>query len=139
MTDKRLSSEQDFIEYLKKINFSKHLAKIAKKLKEKKVIIYGAGAFFQTINREYDLSCLNIIAIADRKFVNHEDGEEFLGYRLCSPDEMESLQTDYVLVSMINFINVIEDLEETSLKNAKVKIKPLINKPFVDILKELWS
>lgn len=139
MTDKKLSSETDFIEYLEKIHFAKHLSKIAKKLKDKTVVIYGAGSFYQTLMNKYDLSCLNIIAISDRKFINHEDGATFNGYKVCAPDEIKSLKPDYVLVSMIYPINVIEDLEETSLKNVKVKIKPLINKPFIDIWKEIWS
>ena len=139
MTEKRLSSEEDFIAYLKKINFAKHLTKIAKKLKDKKVVIYGAGSFYQTLIKEYDLSCLNIIAIADRKFINHDDDVMFSGYKVCAPDEIKLLEPDYVLVSMISPITVIEDLEETSLKNVKVKIKLLINKPFIDIWKEIWS
>ena len=133
MTEKRLSSEEDFIAYLKKINFAKHLTKIAKKLKDKKVVIYGAGSFYQTLIKEYDLSCLNIIAIADRKFINHDDDVMFSGYKVCAPDEIKLLEPDYVLVSMISPINVC------CVKNVKVKIKPLINKPFIDIWKEIWS
>lgn len=128
-----------FITYLEKIKFSKHLKRISKKLKNKKVILYGAGAFFQDLNREYDLSCLNIIAISDRKFINHQKGDVFEQYKVCAPDEIKALNPDYVLISMKNIVKVIDDLEEGALKDSKIKIKPLINKPIIEVLNEIWS
>ena len=135
MDRKTLRDNEDFINYLERINFQKHLNKLAKKLKDKTIIIYGAGAFFNALNEKYDLSVLNIIAIADRKFINHEPELQYAGYKACAPDEITSLKPDYVLVSMLYFVSVIEDLEETCLRSSKIKIKPLINKPFIKILK----
>jgi hypothetical protein len=139
MDKKTLRDNEDFIRYLERINFQKHLNKLAKKLKDKTIIIYGAGAFFNALNEKYDLSVLNIIAIADRKFINHEPELQYAGYKACAPDEITSLKPDYVLVSMLYFVSVIEDLEETCLRSSKIKIKPLINKPFVEVWKEIWS
>jgi len=139
MDKKTLRDNEDFINYLERINFQKHLNKLAKKLKDKTIIIYGAGAFFNALNEKYDLSVLNIIAIADRKFINHEPELQYAGYKACAPDEITSLKPDYVLVSMLYFVSVIEDLEETCLRSSKIKIKPLINKPFVEVWKEIWS
>ena len=113
MDKKTLRDNEDFIRYLERINFQKHLNKLAKKLKDKTIIIYGAGAFFNALNEKYDLSVLNIIAIADRKFINHEPELQYAGYKACAPDEITSLKPDYVLVSMLYFVSVIEDLEET--------------------------
>lgn len=42
--------------------------KILNKLRNKKVIVYGAGKFFS--NLDFDFSQLNIIGIADKKFKN---------------------------------------------------------------------
>ena len=139
MDKKTFLDNEDFIRYLERINFQKHLNKLAKKLKDKTIIIYGAGAFFNALNEKYDLSVLNIIAIADRKFINHEPELQYAGYKACAPDEITSLKSDYVLVSMLYFVSVIEDLEETCLRSSKIKIKPLINKPFVEVWKEIWS
>ena len=116
MDKKTLRDNEDFIRYLERINFQKHLNKLAKKLKDK-----------------------TIIAIADRKFINHEPELQCAGYKACAPDEITSLKPDYVLVSMLYFVSVIEDLEETCLRSSKIKIKPLINKPFVEVWKEIWS
>lgn len=119
MDKKTLRDNEDFIRYLERINFQKHLNKLAKKLKDKTIIIYGAGAFFNALNEKYDLSVLNIIAIADRKFINHEPELQYAGYKACAPDEITSLKPDYVLVSMLYFVSVIEDLEETCLRSSK--------------------
>jgi len=132
-------TEEEFLNYLKKINFQKHLKRIEKKLKNKKIVIYGAGSFFSTLLKTYDLSKLNIIAIADRKFINHSDNEEYLGYKVCEPLEINNLAPDYVLVSMFYFINIINDLEENIIKNKNIKLKPLINKPFFEVLKEVFN
>lgn len=133
-----ISQEHEFIEYLETINTEKHLKKLSKKLKNKKVVIYGAGVFFQTIKEYYDLSKLNIIALSDRKFSQHEQDATFSDYKVCSPDEIKGLNPDYVLVATRFFINIIESLEETILRKTGIKIRPLIRKPFMELLKEIW-
>lgn len=139
MGNKELKTVNDFLGYLEKINFSKHLKKIEKRLKNKKIILYGAGSFFQTLADKYDLSNLNIIAIADRKFINHPEGETFYGYKVCEPEEITQLNPDILLISMLQYVHIIEHLEETALKNQKIKIKPLINKPFWEVWEEIWN
>ncbi len=129
----------EHLQYLEKINFSKRLKNLEKKYKNKKIIIYGTGQFFQVINENYDLGGLDIIAIADRKFYEHKEDETFLGYKVCSPDEMVKLKPDCVLVATLNTVNLIEELEYTVLKKSKIKLKPLINKPLFDIWKEIWG
>jgi FlaA1/EpsC-like NDP-sugar epimerase len=137
--DDILPQESEFIEYLEKIKFTRHLDKISKKLKSKKVVLYGSGLFFQVINTYYDLSKLNIVAIADRKYSQHEKDEKFMGYKVCGPDEIKDLSPDYVLVATRFFINLIEDLESTTLKKTKIKVRPLIKKPFRELWQEIWG
>ena len=103
-------SENEFAAYLEKINFQKRLDTLAKKLKDKKIIIYGTGLFFQTLIKNYDLSVLNIVALSDKKFSKHEDNEIFLGYKVCAPMEIADFKPDYVLVGTIKFIDIIEEL-----------------------------
>lgn len=52
--------------YLQEIHLEKTLPKLIKQLKGKKGVLYGPGSFFQCINKYYDISGLNIIAVADR-------------------------------------------------------------------------
>ncbi len=132
--------ENDFhLEYLQKVNFQKNLNRLNKKLKNKPVVIYGTGVFFEAIKNNYDLSGLNIIAVSDRKFANHSDNEEFFGYKVCAPEEIVSLKPEYVLVATINIVKIMESLETTVLKGTKIKLLPLVKKPFKDIWNEIWD
>ena len=45
---------------MKSNNFDKQFEKLIKRLKNKTVVIYGAGKMFQEIQNNYDLSKLNI-------------------------------------------------------------------------------
>ena len=67
------NKNNDFCSFLKRRNFKSRLKKLTQKLKNKKIVIYGAGQLFEEINRHYDLSGLNIIALADRKFNDYEE------------------------------------------------------------------
>ncbi len=129
----------DFTGYLKEINFEKHLKKLEKKLKGKKVVIYGTGAIFQTINENYDLKKLNILSLSDKKFFGCLEGETFLNYPVCSPEKIKELNPDYVLVATMRFVNVIDDLETTTLAKSKIKVRPLIKKPFKELWEEIWG
>lgn len=131
--------KKEFVDYLGNIKFGKHLDKLSKKLKNKTVIIYGTGLFFQTINENYDLSKLNIITVADKKFQNHEENEQFLGYPVCSPIEIIDKAPDYVLVATRYFIDIIEDLEKDFEQNKQIRIRPLVKKPFIELFKEAWQ
>lgn len=124
--------------YLEQYNFGKHLLNLNKKLKNKKIVIYGAGGFFEVIKKYYDLSKLNIIGISDRRF-EYEDEETFLGYKTVEPDKIKELKPDYVLVATKFFLNVIDDLDENVLHGSKIKIKPLIKKPFMTLFNEIWG
>ena len=130
---------KEHIEYLKKIGFGKHLKKITKKLKDKKIVLYGAGSFFKVIYDNYDLSGLNIVGISDAKFEKHECDEEFCGYKVLSPGEMKDLNPDYILVSTLRFVRIIENFYADLFESTKIKIKPLINKPFFEIWREFRS
>lgn len=130
--------ENEFLTYLEKINLEKHLKKLAKKTENKKIIIYGAGAFFQVINEHYDLSQFNIVAISDKKFENHKKNEKFLDYPVCGPAEIKELNPDYVLVATRWFVDIIDNLYCKFLSGTKIKVKPLIKKPLKELLKEIW-
>ena len=124
--------------FLAQYNFAQNVNKLIKKYKGKKVVIYGAGVLFQLINKYYDLSGLNIVAISDMKFESHEKDEEFLGYKVCSPNEIADIKPDYVFVATRNYIDIAEDLYCYTLKGTGIKIRPLVKKNFFDTVKEIW-
>lgn len=128
----------EMISFLEKYKFDKQLKKLNKKLKNKKVLIYGAGLLFQAIKENYDLSKLNIIAISDQKFAENEE-EYFAGYKTCKPADIASLNPDYVLVSTVRTISIIEYLRYVLLEDKEIKILPFVRKSIIDTIKEIWS
>ncbi|MBQ4645926.1 MAG: hypothetical protein IJB79_01115 [Candidatus Gastranaerophilales bacterium] len=131
--DERLS----FI-YLEKNNFEDHLKKLNHQLQGKKIVIYGAGVFFQAIKKFYDLSKLNIIAISDQSF-SKEETKEYMGYMTISPNKIKSLNPDCVLVATKIYITIIEHLHQNLLYRSGIKIAPLVKKPLGVLLKEIWK
>ena len=75
-------------EHLKQCKFDKYFKKLTKKLKGKKVIIYGTGSMFQYIQKNYDLSGLNIIGVSDGKYLLEQEGEEDLGYKIIPKEKL---------------------------------------------------
>jgi hypothetical protein len=138
--NEELVDEKNSINYLEQYDFGKNLKKLEKKLKGKKVVIYGgAGIIFQTISTFYDLGGFDVIGISDRKFAMDDAPAESLGYKTVAPDKIKDLNPDYVLVATKFFINIIEDLEYNLLKGTKIKVKPMIKKPFWTLWKEIWG
>lgn len=137
--NEEIQEEHENLNYLFQYNFDKTLPRLIKKLKGKSVVLYGAGIFLELIKKYFDLSNLNVIGVADRRFSNHNENEEFLGYKAISPDEIKTLNPDYVLVATKMYINIIEDLYYGTLKGTKIKIKPLVKKDFWTLVKEIWN
>lgn len=137
--NEEVKDERENLNYLYDYKFEKTLPKLVKKLNGKSVILYGAGAFLELIKKYFDLSGLNIIGIADRRFYNHTEDEHFLGYKAISPDEIKDFKPDYVLVATKMYMNIIEDLYYDTLKGTKIKVKPLLKKDFWTLVKEIWA
>ena len=137
--NEEIVDEQINLNYLYEFNFEKTLPKLVKKLQGKKVMLYGAGVFLELIKKYFDLSGLNVIGIADKKFRQKSDNETFLGYKKYAPEEIKNLNPDYVVVATKNYINIIEDLYYDTLKGSKIKIKPLLHKGFWTLVKEIFG
>ena len=125
--------------YLQSHNFEKHLKKLSKKLQNKSIVLYGAGAYLKTIKTFYDLNSLNIIGISDKRFEKDENTEtEFLGYKTIKPGDIKIFNPDYVLVATKFYINIIEDLMLNTLSETSIKVRPLVKKSFITLIKEIW-
>ena len=134
-----IKEERANLNYLFKHKFDKTLPKLIKKLKNKKVVFYGAGIYLEVIKKYFDISGINVIGIADKKFEIYCQNEEFLGYKTIAPSDIENIKPDYVIVTTKNYISIIEDLYFDLLKGKKIKIKPLVKKSFITLVKEIWA
>ena len=128
----------DFESYLADINFEKYFKKLKKKLKNKKIIIYGTGSMFQYIQEKYDFSNLDIIGISDMKFLPEQEGENCLGYKIIPKDKMKDYNPDVVLIAIQNYISVIEDFVLNVFDKTNTKVYPLARIGVFDMLKEIW-
>lgn len=132
-----IKDEQINLNYLYKHKFNKTLPKLIKDMKGKKVIIYGVGAMWELMNKYFDLSGLDIIGVADKKFDKHKDGEIFFGYKIYNENEIINLNPDYVLVATKFYADLIRTLRMDALQN--VNIRPLIKKSVFTLFKEVWN
>lgn len=106
---------------LQKKNFQKKIDKLVKEYDNKRVLIYGAGTFFDDINNNYDLSKLNIVAISDRKF---SEETEYKGFKAIPPERINQENPDIVLIAMFKAIYIKEYFEnEYFPKYGKFKYK----------------
>ncbi len=131
----------DLLKYLKLNNAQKQIDRLANKLKNKKVVLYGIGKYYQTIIENYDLSKLNIIAVCDKKFENISNYPS-LTYKAITPYELKTYDYDCIVVSLINDIEVIKKIDKEILegtKNEKKRVFPLINPRWGYILKLFFN
>ena len=129
----------EHLELLKKYKFEKQLKKLDKKLNDITVLIYGAGIFFKKIKDNYDLSNLNIIGISDKKFQLEQEGQEEYGIKIVPYDKIWEVNPDVILIATLNTFNLYRSLKkEIKEKKLKNKLLPLVDKPFFDLLAEVF-
>ena len=106
-------------------NFTQQLKKLKQKYRNKKIVLYGAGVFFQSIQNNYDLSGLNIIAISDSKFDKYTTPtfDKELGLDKISPFNINTLNPDIVLISVLEDVNIEKYFNETLFKIPNCKFK----------------
>jgi len=125
----------EFLEYLQKYNAQEKIDKLSKKYKDKKVVFYGAGQFSQVVFQNYDLSKLNIVAIADKRF-EQERPHEFFNLNCVKPNDLKDLDYDVIIISNFDykmFVNILDEQILYGTKNEKVEIRPLISLNFKDL------
>lgn len=115
----------DFSKYVEDINFKSQYKSLVKKLKNKRILVYGAGSFFQYIYKNYDLSALNVVAISDLKFGEQDEGKDFLGYKIVPFSKIKSQKIDVILLAMQHCKKVWLDFEANSFNETDFKILPL--------------
>lgn len=131
----------DFREFFEKEKAQKQIDKLSKQFKNKKVAIYGAGLYCCTLFENYDLSKLNIVAIADKKFEDVSK-RDFHDLNCIAPEDLREFDCDVILLGLSDTFRFTDYLEEELLvgsKNSKIKIEPLVKESFFRFVKSLFS
>lgn len=124
--------------YLKDCGFDKYFKKLVKKLNGKTIIVYGTGSMFQYILKNYDLSGLNIIGVCDNKYLDSDEGNIDLGYKIIPKSMLENYEPDYILLGVQNYINLLFEFAGKTFRDKKTKILPLVKLPLREILRKIW-
>ena len=99
--------------YLEDIKFAEYLEDIKNKIVNKKIILYGDGKFFLYLHENTNcFEKLNIIAISDRKYnLNNIDNNTFC-YKKILIDDINNYNPDCILVTLLEYENVIKNLKK---------------------------
>jgi len=98
LEENQLNTKQKVAKLLKKHNFQNRINQLAKKFQNKKIFLYGAGMVFDVINENFDLSGLEIVGIADKKF---SKPEVYQGYQAFSSKDFLEQKPDIILTCML--------------------------------------
>lgn len=116
-----------FIFYIDKINNSlkikttissfntkKNVKKLIINTKGQKICLYGAGLFAQEFIQKYNLSELNIIGIIDKN--EEKRGTEINGYKIYSVDDIEQLNPDFIVLTVLEKKHCVSFLEKLKIE-----------------------
>ncbi len=114
----------NILAYLKAVHAQRQINKLARKYKNKKIVIYGAGEYFQILKNNFDLSNLNIVGIADKKFETSKDFNP-TQYLALAPEELKEFDLDVILVALYDDTSLCDYLEYQLLINTENEGKPV--------------
>lgn len=127
----------DIEKYLSLNNAQGQIDRLAKKYKNKKLVVYGAGEYFEFIEKNYDLSKLNIVAISDLKFASDKSLNS-TKYLPLAPEELKEFDFDVLIMALVYDVEVADVLDRDIFKGGK-KMIPLVYPTFSYIIKLLIS
>lgn len=120
----------NYKKYFKEFFCYLQLKLLEKKYKNKKVVLYGAGAFLGNILNIYKKINLNIVAVCDRKY-NDTKGETFLSYPAISPEDLKTYDFDAIIITMEQY-----ELAMNFIKYELLMLTPNEGKPVEPIFKK---
>ena len=122
-----MRSEQDWIEYVKKVDEQKYINKLGQKLNGKKILLYGAGLTANVLIENYDLSGLNVIGISDKRFENSNE-QSFFNYKTIKPSELKNYNFDTILYTLKLYKNISKSLQKSGIKQKGCSLVKHSNK-----------
>ncbi len=122
---------------IEKYNFDKQFPKLVNKIRNKTVVVYGTGLLFRKLTETYDFSGLNIIGVSDLKYKPEDEGKKDFGYTIIPVTKINEYNPDYVLISALKFLKIIDNFTNNLFKGTDIKVLPLMDKPLLTLFKEL--
>lgn len=129
----------DYLQFYKEINVQKQINKLAKKYKNQKIIVYGAGLISRILFQNFDLSCLNIVGVADSKYTKNST-ESFWGHKTINPAELKDFDFDVILIAVKEKKKILENVKYNILintKNEDKEVKSFLELPVNFMIKQI--
>lgn len=129
----------DYLQFYKEINVQKQINKLAKKYKNQKIIVYGAGLMSRILFQNFDLSCLNIVGVADAKYTKNST-ESFWGHKTINPAELKDFDFDVILIAVKEKKKILENVKYNILintKNEDKEVKSFLELPVNFMIKQI--
>lgn len=129
----------DYLQFYKEINVQKQINKLAKKYKNQKIIVYGAGLISRILFQNFDLSCLNIVGVADSKYTK-KSTESFWGHKTINPVELKDFDFDVILIAVKEKKKILENIKYNILintKNEDKEVKSFLELPVNFMIKQI--
>ena len=106
--------KDEWVEYLEAVNEQKHINNLTKKLKNKKVLLYGAGMVAEVLIDKYDLSGLNIVGISDKKF-EKDNSDIWHNIKTINPQKIKEIDFDIILFTLKEHANIERYFKEQNI------------------------
>lgn len=117
-------------------DFEKYIIQLVRKFKNKKVVLYGAGAFFEILLERGFLKDFNVVGISDIKFgENSYDSDMFKSFQAIPPSELNNTDFDVLLLCTVSSYFVLSYLKSINLKRKK--IEHILKETFSDRMHEV--
>lgn len=99
------------------------LNKKAKLYKNKNVVLYGAGLYFEMLKELFDFSSFNILAVSDKKFENilEPKFDEKIGFNVIAPEKIHTLKPDVVLSTLFEYKMIKDYFDSVLFKKTGCK------------------
>ena len=113
----------NILSYFKAVNAQRQINKLERKYKNKKVVIYGAGEYFQILKNNFDLSKLNVVGIADKKFENSKASNP-TPYLALAPEELKDFDFDVIGKELKKVLEACYYSDKTGDIKVTILLKP---------------
>lgn len=114
-------TEPEWTDYLKIVGEQKYIDVLSKKLKNKKVLLYGAGLTAEIILKNYNLKNIDIIGISDRRYEDDSDGD-FHGIKKIKPSEIKNCDFDAILFTMKLYEKIAKSFQKDGINKKMLSV-----------------
>ena len=120
------SNDNDLKMFLQKLNFQQTLKHFCQTYQTQKCIIFGAGDLANVAFDFYDFSGLNIVAVADRRYIF--ENEYYRNFKGIHPEEIMSYAPDVLFLLVLEPKKIKEVFKEKYPELLTLKIEDIYKK-----------